>query len=93
MNNLIVTKSRKHDQIITKNKKTGETEKINQYDVEIVDWGVHFFVDDEMMAYKAAYHYRNSPNGVRVEFSGGVQRWMVTVFNKFAASVGIDGAR
>ncbi len=82
-----------NDTITTKNKMTGEKETINQYGIEVLDWGFHFFVDDEMSAFKAAYQYRNSPNGVKVEFAGGVQKWMVTVFNETAKSAGIDGAK
>lgn len=79
--------------ITTKNKKTGKKETINQYNLEVLDWGFHFFVDDEISAYKAAYAYRNSPNGVKVEFANGVQKWMVTVFNATAKAAGIDGAK
>lgn len=42
-----------------------------------------------MEAYKAAYQHRNNKNGVIVEFAGGTQRWMVTVFNEFAAEIEI----
>jgi hypothetical protein len=82
-----------NDKIITKNKQTGKTETIKQHDLEMVDWGFHFFTDDETSAYKAAYQYRNSPHGVKVEFAGGVRRWMVTVFNATAKAAGIDGAK
>ena len=77
----------------TKNKQTGKSETINQYDVQVLDWGFHFFVDDELSAFKAAYLYRNSPNGLKVEFAQGAQKWMVTVFNDTAKSSGIDGAK
>jgi hypothetical protein len=82
-----------NDTITTKNKMTGEKETINQYDIEIVGWGFHFFVDSELDAFKAAYQYRNAPHGVIVEFAGGVQKWMVTVFNETAKASGIDGAK
>lgn len=72
---------------------TGKEEQIIQHDIEMLDWGFHFFVDDEMSAFKAAYKYRNSPNGVKVEFAKGAQRWMVTVFNKVAKTAGLDGAK
>lgn len=75
------------------NKQTGALEIIKQQDLERVDWGFHFFVANEIEAYKAAYVYRNSPNGVKVEFAGGVQRWMVTVFNEQAAASKLDGAK
>ena len=81
MNNQVIT---------TKNKMTGKMEVIKQYDLEMVDWGFHFFVDDELAAFKAAYQYRNNPHGVRVEFAGGARRWMVTVFNEFAAKIGLN---
>ena len=58
---------------------------------EQVDWGFHFFVASELDAYRAAYLYRNTPNGVKVEFAKGV--WMVTVFNSRAKAMGIDGAK
>ena len=73
----------------TKNKKTGKPETIIGYDLEKLGWGFHFFVASELNALKAAYIYRHNPYGVRVEFAQGVQRWMVTVFNEFAASIGL----
>lgn len=82
-----------NDKLTTRNKATGKTETINQYDVEALDWGFRFFVDDELSAFKAAYQYRNSPNGVIVEFAQGVQKWAVTVFNATAKNAGIDGAK
>lgn len=82
-----------NDTLTTKNKMTGMRETINQYNIELLDWGFHFFVDSELDAFKAAYQYRNTPHGVRVEFAQGVSKWMVTVFNETAAFAGIDGAR
>lgn len=81
------------NKLTTRNKQTGTTEVVHQRELTKTDWGFHFFVDGEMEAYKAAYLYRESPHGVKVEFAGGVQQWMVTVFNKTAAACGIDGAR
>lgn len=83
----------KNSVIYTKNKQTGEIEGIKQYDITMVDWGFNFFVDDELSAFKAAYQFRDSPNGVIVEFAGGVQRWMVTVFNELGAKIGLDGSK
>lgn len=80
----------KNDTIHVKNKKTGEHEEIKQYDIKFVDWGIQFFVDDEAAAYKAAYQYRNSKYGVMVDYAGGVDRWMVTLFNERAKAAGID---
>ncbi len=79
-----------NDKIVTKNKKTKNTEIINQYDIEIVGWGMHFFVDGELEAFKAAYQYRNNPHGVKVEYAAGVGRWQVTVFNETAKDARID---
>jgi len=76
--------------IITKNKATKKTEVINQYDVEKVDWGFHFFVDNEMCAYKACYQYRNNKYGTRVEWAEGAQKWLVTVFNERGAACGLN---
>lgn len=64
--------------------------EIKQYQLESIDWGFHFFVDGELEAYKSAYVYRNSLNGVKVEFAEGAQMWMVTVFNSKAKDMGID---
>lgn len=83
----------KNSKLHTKNKRTGEGEVIHQRNIEVVDWGFHFFVDSEMDAFKAAYLYRDAGHGVKVEFAGGAQEWMVTVFNAAAAEAGIDGAR
>lgn len=80
-------------QLTTKNLKTGQPETIPQHDLTRLDWGFHFFVDGELDAFKAAYLYRNSPHGLKVEYAGGAQRWMVTVFNERAAGMGLDGAR
>ena len=79
----------KNSRIIMKNKSTGETEIINQYNIELLPWGLRFFVDSELAAYKAAYQYRNAPLGAKVEFAGGVGRCMVTVFNDNVAK-GMD---
>jgi hypothetical protein len=79
--------------LITKNRRTKKAETIIQRELTLVDWGFHFFVDSEIEAYKAAYVYRHSPHGVKVEFAAGVQQWMVTVFNSTAVNSGIDGAR
>jgi hypothetical protein len=84
---------KKQDVITMKNKQTGKAEIIHQRNIEILSWGFHFFVDGEIEAYKAAYKYRESKHGVKVEFAGGVQQWMVTVFNATAAAAGIDGAK
>ena len=81
------------DRLATKNKRTGKCEIIEQHELEMMDWGFHFFVDGETEAFKAAYQYRDAPHGVKVEFAGGVQRWMVTVFNATAADAGIYGAK
>lgn len=81
------------NQLTTRNAQTGKTETIRQHDLTTLDWGFHFFVDGELEAYKAAYLYRNSPHGVKVEFAGGAGRWMVTVFNEHAAELGLDGAK
>jgi hypothetical protein len=79
--------------MFTINKQTGKQDVINQYEIERLDWGFRFFVDGELEAFKAAYLYRNSLRGVIVEFSGGVQRWSVTVFNETAAKAGISGSK
>lgn len=76
--------------ILSHNKKTNIHEEIIQRDLEMVDWGFHFFVDSEIEAYKAAYQYRLAPHGAKVEFAGGVQKWMVTVFNATAKKIGVD---
>lgn len=64
---------------------------IVQIDITMKDWGFSFFVTDELDAYKAAYVYRNSPNGLIVEpCPNGM--WMVTVFNKVGAESGLQGS-
>ena len=75
-----------------KNSQTGKSETIVCRECTEKDWGFSFFVDSEIEAYKAAYQYRNFKHGVKVEFAGGCGEWMVTVFNEFAASIGLDGA-
>lgn len=83
----------RNDVLTVKNKMTGKTEAIKQYGIEMLDWGWHFFVEDETAAYKAAYFYRNSIHGVVVEFAKGVNCWMVTVFNATAANLGLVGSK
>lgn len=78
------------DTLHFKNKRTGTHETIAQQDLEMVDWGFRFFVDSELEAYKAAYQYRSSKHGAKVQFAIGAQRWMVTVFNEIAARSGVD---
>lgn len=73
-----------------KNKQTGKTDVIEQRDVTQKDWGFSFFTDSEIEAFKAAYLYRNSEHGVKVEFADGVKRWMVTVFNQTGADLGFN---
>ena len=75
-----------------KNRESGKMQSIIQHDLEFVNWGFRFFVANELEAYRAAYEYRNSKHGVKVEFAGGVHRWMVTVFNDTAKAAKIDGA-
>lgn len=79
--------------LTTKNKQTGECEVIQLHDLEMTDWGFHFFVADELEAYKAAYLYKDSPHGTKVEYALGAQKWMVTVFNEHAFVMKLDGAR
>ena len=79
--------------IYSKNKQTGKPEAITQYELTKQDWGFSFFVDGELEAFKAAYQYRESPHGVKVEYAGGAQQCMVTVFNSTARDAGIDGAK
>ena len=79
--------------LLMKNCQTGKSETINCREYSEKDWGFSFFVDSEVEAYKAAYKYSNSKHGVKVEFAGGAGEWMVTVFNEFAASIGLDGAK
>ena len=81
------------NQLRYKHKKTGSDETIKQFDLEKVDWGFNFKVSNELDAYRAAYLYRNSVHGVKVEFAEGLQMWLVTVFNATAKSAGIDGAK
>jgi hypothetical protein len=73
--------SRKKDRMYLKNKRTGATEFISQTDVELVDWGFHFFVDSELDAYKAAYEFKENQHGVKIEFTPNRGKWMITVFN------------
>ena len=79
--------------ITLKNKRTGKPETISQYGLETVGWGFCFFVANEAAAYKAAYVYRNNPHGAVVKYAPGAQKWVVTVFNEEAKSMGIDGAK
>lgn len=83
----------KNDVMTLKNKKTGKAERVFQENITEQNWGIEFFVESESDAYKAAYCYRNTPHGVRVDYAQGVNKWMVIVFNEFAAKCGMDGAK
>jgi hypothetical protein len=76
-----------------KNAQTGEAERIRQEDIRQEGWGFEFFVDSEPEAYRAAYLYRNNPHGCKVDYAGGIGKWVVIVFNADAAFMGIDGAK
>ena len=80
------------DKLIFKNQQTGKREDITQYDMEVLDWGFHFFVKTEAEAYRAAYLYRYNAGGVKVEYAQGGNWWMVTVFNAAAVEMKLDGA-
>ena len=54
------------------------------------DWGFSFFAKDELDAYKEAYAYRFNKYGYKVEFAGGVKKWMVTVFNALGNDLGFN---
>lgn len=81
------------DSLVSKNKATGKADVIKQYNLEMRDWGIHFYVDTELDAYKAAYQYRNVPHGTIVNYVVTADMWLVTVFNDKAKGMGIDGAR
>lgn len=57
---------------------------------EMKEWGFSFLLETELDALRVAYSYRNSPNGVKVEHCPNVGKYMVTVFNDKAKSMGID---
>ena len=73
-----------------KNKVTGRPENITQHNIELLDWGMRFFVETELQAYKAAYQYRHNQHGVKVEYSAGANMFMVTVFNEFGEKCGFN---
>lgn len=84
---------RHRDTLTAKNSKTGKAEAIVQHDLAFVAWGLQFFVDCELDAFKAAYEYRNSLHGYKVDYAAGRRQWMVTVFNEDAKIAGIEGAK
>lgn len=85
-----MTTAKKTHNLHVKNKKTLAHEIIKGADLTKKDWGFSFFVDSELDAYKAAYEYRNSEHGAKVEFSQSLDKWMITVFNAFAKECGIQ---
>ncbi len=54
------------------------------------DWGFSFFAKDELDAHREAYKHRFNKHGFKVEFAGGAQKWMVTVFNAHGAECGFN---
>ena len=83
----------KNDKIYLLNAETGKADIINQWDITKNDWGFSFHCDSMELAYMAAYSYRHSPHGCRVEYARPMHYWMVTIFNDKAAAMGIDGAK
>ena len=75
------------DTLHMKNKETGAHDMIVQQELTQKDWGFSFFVDSEAEAFKAVYEYRHNKHGYEVKFAGGVERWMVTVFNATGAEI------
>ena len=67
--------------ITMKNPKT-EMADTFKVEVEFVDWGFLFYVDDELTAYKSAYYYKDSKYGCVVKFAPGNEKWQVTVYNE-----------
>ena len=59
-------------------------------DLENLDWGFRFMVEDELEALRLAYIYRNSKFGVQVRHCAGPRKFSVTVFNELAAKMGVD---
>ena len=71
----------KNDTLHTRNKATGEHESLKQFDIEVHDWGIRFFVGSEQDAYKAAYLYRLCYRA-DVGYSKNLGRWYVTALNE-----------
>ncbi len=67
--------------IHVKNPKTGKPEAIRQRRLRVEAWGLVFFVDSELDAYKAANAYAAPARQALVEYAQGAETWMVTVFN------------
>jgi hypothetical protein len=57
---------------------------------EKLDWGIQFSVETEIEALRIAYAYRNAPHGVQVRCADHRNVYLVTVFNEFATTIGID---
>ena len=73
---------RTRDTMHTRNKKTDEHESIAQTEIRLEDWGLVFFVESELDAFKAAYLYRLDTRRVEVDYAKGAEKWMVTVFKE-----------
>ena len=76
------------DTVTYKNLKTGKTDVITRHDIQIVDWGIIFFVDSELDAYKCAYKNRHNQHGVEVRYTVTNDKWHVTYFNELGAKLG-----
>jgi hypothetical protein len=76
--------------LTVKNKVTGRPESITLHNFEKLDWGMRFFLETELEAYKAAYQYRHNQYGVKVEYSSGASMFMVTVFNELGDKCGFN---
>jgi hypothetical protein len=55
----------------------------------VKDWGFSYYTKDEGTAFKIAYSYRLNPHGVKIEKSSAGE-FMVTIFNEFSTTIGID---
>lgn len=58
--------------------------------IEVKDWGFSYMADCELDALRIAYAYRNNPHGVKVEHCPSVDKYMVTIWNDKAKSIGCD---
>lgn len=71
--------SRKNDFIRVKNLRTNTVESINKQNIMVNPWGVSFYVDKEIEAYKVAYVMRRT-GWVKINYSPGNGKWLITSF-------------
>lgn len=73
-----IHETRKEMDLILKNKRTDEIERIIQQNIALNPWGLSFNVNTELEAYKSAYAYIGKK--IKIDYCPENDKWLITVF-------------